>query len=48
MEFLLLVDGWVSGIGSRTMDQIKAFGSEIEDLGDFNEDFNWKRKKDQT
>jgi len=47
-EFLLIVEGLVSGVGSGRIDQIKAFGAEVEDLGSFWNAFNWTRQDKQT
>jgi len=47
-EFLLIVDGLVSSIGSRNIDQIKAFGAEVEEMGNFDDDFSWTRQDKQT
>ena len=43
-EFLLIVEGLVSGVGSGRIDQIKAFGAEVEDMGNFHKAFKWKRE----
>jgi len=47
-EFLLIIEGLVSGAGSARIDQIKAFGAEVENLGNFHNAFNWTRQDKQT
>lgn len=47
-EFLLIVDGLVSGVGSKRVDQLKAFGADVEDMGNFRNAFSWTRQDKQT
>ncbi len=47
-KFLLVVDGLVSGVRSGTIDQIKAFGADVEEMGDFDNDFSWTRQDKQN
>jgi hypothetical protein len=41
-EFLWIVEGFVSGVGERTLEKIAQYGAKVKDLGNFGEAGVWR------